>query len=308
MTSQADDNGDHRPLSERVRELDPQSAADRLENLSDTQIARTLSELGPGHAIDILTKFSAQRRARIAAATGSGEGEQWLEGLALSRRQRRPLGGICAGDFLAGDAGRRCDRSDARARQTSAHHLYLCDRRGREARRRRHLSRIVVCATESNDRRRHGSQSVLSASRNQSGGCDARSGYAPLSGLSRLRRFRSLDRPGARSGVVRTTGLRNQRAGRFAGRCRERGTNVDAVAACAEVPASVAAIEFVDGVHRRQRRRTFSRHGESHRVCSPFSFRCCRGNAATRVVRRSPLRCADSPSTNCAPAPEKNSC
>ncbi len=79
MTSQADDRGDHRPLSERIRELDPQGAADRLENLSDTDIARTLSELGPGHAIDILTKFSAQRRARVAAATGSGEGEQWLK-------------------------------------------------------------------------------------------------------------------------------------------------------------------------------------------------------------------------------------
>jgi magnesium transporter len=79
MTNQADDRGDHRPLSERIRELDPQGAADRLENMSDTEIARTLSELGPGHAIDILTKFSAQRRARIAAATGSGEGEQWLK-------------------------------------------------------------------------------------------------------------------------------------------------------------------------------------------------------------------------------------
>src|ERR1700742_1029741 len=79
MTSQANDGDDHRPLSERVRELDPQGAADLLEKLPDTEIARTLCELGPGHAIDVLTKFSAQRRARIAAATGSGEGEQWLK-------------------------------------------------------------------------------------------------------------------------------------------------------------------------------------------------------------------------------------
>ena len=69
-----------RRLSDRVRELDHQGAADRLEDMADAAIAQTLSELGPGHAIDILEKFPAERRARIAAATSTaGEGEQWLK-------------------------------------------------------------------------------------------------------------------------------------------------------------------------------------------------------------------------------------
>src|ERR1700757_3526974 len=68
-----------RALSEIVRELDPQGAADRLQQLGDAEIARTLIELGPGHAIEILEKFEPERRARIAAATASGEGEQWLK-------------------------------------------------------------------------------------------------------------------------------------------------------------------------------------------------------------------------------------
>ncbi len=66
-------------LSEHVRELDSQGAADRLGNLPDAEIAQTLAELGPWHAIDILRKFSPERRAQIAAATTSGEGEQWLK-------------------------------------------------------------------------------------------------------------------------------------------------------------------------------------------------------------------------------------
>lgn len=68
-----------RSLSEIVRELDPQGAADHLHGLDDVEIARTLTELGPGHAIEILEKFDPERRARVAAATASGEGEQWLE-------------------------------------------------------------------------------------------------------------------------------------------------------------------------------------------------------------------------------------
>ena len=66
-------------LSERIRELDSQVAMEKLEELSDAEIARTLTELGPGHAIDILGRFSPARRGRIAAATLSGEGEQWLK-------------------------------------------------------------------------------------------------------------------------------------------------------------------------------------------------------------------------------------
>jgi magnesium transporter len=67
-----------RPLSDRIRALDPQGAMDRLQDLHDGDIARTLAELGPMHAIEILEKFPAERRTRIAAAASSGEGEQWL--------------------------------------------------------------------------------------------------------------------------------------------------------------------------------------------------------------------------------------
>jgi len=66
-------------LSERIRDLDSQVAMEKLEELSDAEIARTLTELGPGHAIDILSRFTPERRGRIAASTLSGEGEQWLK-------------------------------------------------------------------------------------------------------------------------------------------------------------------------------------------------------------------------------------
>src|SRR4051812_26936025 len=69
----------NRTLSEQIRELDTQGAADHLENLPDAEIAQTLTDLGPGHALDILEKFAPERRAQIAAATKSGEGEQWLK-------------------------------------------------------------------------------------------------------------------------------------------------------------------------------------------------------------------------------------
>jgi magnesium transporter len=68
-----------RRLSDRIRQLDSQGAADRLRSLSDVEIAQTLAELGPGRAIEILGKFGAERRGQIAAATKSGEGEQWLK-------------------------------------------------------------------------------------------------------------------------------------------------------------------------------------------------------------------------------------
>ncbi len=68
-----------RRLSERIRDLDSQVAMEKLESLSDAEIARTLTELGPGHAIDILACFAPERRGRITAATLSGEGEQWLK-------------------------------------------------------------------------------------------------------------------------------------------------------------------------------------------------------------------------------------
>ena len=70
------DSQSQRPLSDRIRELDPQGAADHLQELGDDEIARVLAELGPGHAIEILEKFPAARRTCIAAADPSGE--QWL--------------------------------------------------------------------------------------------------------------------------------------------------------------------------------------------------------------------------------------
>jgi magnesium transporter len=70
------DSQSQRPLSDRIRELDPQGAADHLQALGDDEIARVLAELGPGHAIEILEKFPAARRTCIAAADPSGE--QWL--------------------------------------------------------------------------------------------------------------------------------------------------------------------------------------------------------------------------------------
>ena len=67
-----------RRLVDRLRQLDPQGAADRLRELPDAEIARTLTELGPIHANEILRKFSKERRAQVADATAGGEGEQWL--------------------------------------------------------------------------------------------------------------------------------------------------------------------------------------------------------------------------------------
>jgi magnesium transporter len=67
-----------RRLVDRLRQLDPQGAADRLRELPDAEIARTLTELGPIHANEILRKFTKERRAQVADATAGGEGEQWL--------------------------------------------------------------------------------------------------------------------------------------------------------------------------------------------------------------------------------------
>jgi len=67
-----------RRLVDRLRQLDPQGAADRLRELPDAEIARTLTELGPIHANEILRKFSKERREQVADATAGGEGEQWL--------------------------------------------------------------------------------------------------------------------------------------------------------------------------------------------------------------------------------------
>ncbi len=65
-------------LTELLHGLDPQTAADRLSEFVDADIAHTLSELGPRRAMEILEKFSSERGMRIAAAA-SNEGQLWLE-------------------------------------------------------------------------------------------------------------------------------------------------------------------------------------------------------------------------------------
>jgi hypothetical protein len=47
-----------RRLSERIRDLDSQVAREKLENLSDAEIARTLTELGPA------TRSTSSRASR----------------------------------------------------------------------------------------------------------------------------------------------------------------------------------------------------------------------------------------------------
>ena len=65
-------------LSEELREMDADAAAQRLSALSDTEIGDILLALGPGRALAVLDRFSPERRTRIAAAT-SDDHEQWHE-------------------------------------------------------------------------------------------------------------------------------------------------------------------------------------------------------------------------------------
>lgn len=99
------DSVDAHISSERVRQLDPQGAVDRLDPLADADIAQILAELGLGHAIDILEKFPPDRRARIAAATRLGEGEQWLKDRGYPEGSVGRLMEFGAADVRAGNAG-----------------------------------------------------------------------------------------------------------------------------------------------------------------------------------------------------------
>ncbi|HET6603361.1 MAG TPA: magnesium transporter [Xanthomonadaceae bacterium] len=66
-------------LLERVRGLDPRSAAEALEEIEDARIAQLLARLHIGHAVEVLDEFEPERRARIAAATPFDQGQLWLQ-------------------------------------------------------------------------------------------------------------------------------------------------------------------------------------------------------------------------------------
>ncbi len=63
-----------------IRDLDPKTAARRLEDATDTEIADLLTRLHTGHAVEVLEEFEPARRERIAAATPFGQGQLWLKG------------------------------------------------------------------------------------------------------------------------------------------------------------------------------------------------------------------------------------
>lgn len=64
----------------QIRDLDPKTAAERLEDSDDTEIAHLLTQLHIGHAVELLEEFAPERRERIAAETPFGEGQLWLSG------------------------------------------------------------------------------------------------------------------------------------------------------------------------------------------------------------------------------------
>lgn len=68
------------PLLDRIRDLDPKTAAERLTDSADADIAGLLTQLHTGHAVEVLEEFAPERRERIAAATPFGQGQLWLKG------------------------------------------------------------------------------------------------------------------------------------------------------------------------------------------------------------------------------------
>jgi magnesium transporter len=69
---------EHTP--DEIRDLDPRTAAQRLADASDGEIADLLTRLHTGHAVEVLEEFEPERRERIAAATPFGQGQLWLKG------------------------------------------------------------------------------------------------------------------------------------------------------------------------------------------------------------------------------------
>lgn len=64
-------------LGERIRNLDATSAKNKLEPLSDAEIAAALADLRPSQAVDILQHFPLERRDAIATAAPTDEGSEW---------------------------------------------------------------------------------------------------------------------------------------------------------------------------------------------------------------------------------------
>jgi magnesium transporter len=68
-------------LIDLIRDLDPKTAAERLAEHSDIDVANLLSGVpNPSYAVEILEEFPPERRERIAAATPFGQGQLWLKG------------------------------------------------------------------------------------------------------------------------------------------------------------------------------------------------------------------------------------
>ena len=66
-------------LVDELRELDPETAAERLAEHSEAEVAALLGELPAGYATEILEELPEERRQRVAAAAPLGEGQLWLE-------------------------------------------------------------------------------------------------------------------------------------------------------------------------------------------------------------------------------------
>jgi len=69
---------EHAELLEDLRELDPVTAAERVAEFSDPEVAELLDELPIGCSNEILEELSEERRQRVAAAAPFGEGQLWL--------------------------------------------------------------------------------------------------------------------------------------------------------------------------------------------------------------------------------------
>lgn len=71
---------DRAALLEQLRDLDPETAAERLADREDSEIASLLGDLHVGCAVEILEALPEARRPRVAEATAFGDGRSWLEG------------------------------------------------------------------------------------------------------------------------------------------------------------------------------------------------------------------------------------
>jgi magnesium transporter len=64
-----------------IRDLDPKTAAERLADLPDGEIAKLLEQLpNPNFAVELLEEFPEARRNAIADSTALGQGQLWLKG------------------------------------------------------------------------------------------------------------------------------------------------------------------------------------------------------------------------------------